>query len=115
MPMTCRLVWHTTSLGWVGQAAFLAMTVRYGAMRTVRVVVTYAELAQSYQYQAFWCGVSLVRLDPTEESMAVVMGEAFHTPRPSRPDIDPSQLANSQCQGSGRTPEGSAHAGWNHP
>ena len=54
MPSTFRLVLQATSLGRVGQAAFLAMTVRYGAMRTVRVVVTYAEFAQSYQYQAFW-------------------------------------------------------------
>jgi hypothetical protein len=47
-------------------------------MRTVRVVVTYAEFAQSYQYQAFWWAVSLVRLDSTEESTALIMGAAFH-------------------------------------
>src|SRR5674476_718699 len=65
MPITVRLVWQATSLGSVGQAAFLAITVRYGAMRTVKVVVTYAELAQSYQYQALWWGVSLIRTVPT--------------------------------------------------
>jgi len=30
------------------------MTVRCGAMRAVRVVVTYAELTQSYQDHVFW-------------------------------------------------------------
>jgi hypothetical protein len=60
----------------VGHAAFFAITVRYGAMRTVRVVVTYAELAQSYQYQALWWAVSLVRLAKTGESTALVMRAA---------------------------------------
>jgi hypothetical protein len=90
-------------------------------MRTVRVVVTYAELAQSYQYQAFWCAVSLVRTDSTEEeSTALIMGVASHNldraPRvPTRFQLANTQLANSQCQGSGMLPVGSAQAGWNHP
>jgi hypothetical protein len=49
-------------------------------MRTVRVVVTYAEFAQSYQYQALWCGVSLTRLGAMEESTELVMGAALHRP-----------------------------------
>jgi hypothetical protein len=45
-------------------------------MRTVRVVVTYAELAQSYQYQALWWGVSLIRVVPTGVSTVLVMRAA---------------------------------------
>src|SRR5665647_407856 len=129
MPITVRLVWHVTSLGRVGQAAFLAITVRYGAIRTVSVVVTYAELAQSYQYHALWWAVSLVRLVPTGESTALVMGAAFHSQDRSPRVFDlwrpcsagdrvggrAFQLANSQCHGSGIVPDGSSHAGWNHP
>lgn len=40
MPSTLRLLRHTASEGRVGQAALLATTVRYGASRTVVVVVT---------------------------------------------------------------------------
>jgi len=41
-------------------------------------VVTYAEFAQSYQYHAFWCGVSLAVVGSAGESTALVMRAAFH-------------------------------------
>src|SRR4029453_11379134 len=52
MPSRLRFCVHRSPSARFGQAALVATDVRYGPMRTVAVVVTYAELAQSYQYQA---------------------------------------------------------------
>jgi hypothetical protein len=71
-------------------------------------------LAQSYQYQALWWGVSLVRLCSTGESTALFMG-AIHGRYSWAQPCTGVQPANSQCQASGSTPAGSAQAGWNRP
>ena len=47
MPNRLSVAVQRSPSGRFGQAACVATEVRYGAMRTVAVVVTYAELAQS--------------------------------------------------------------------
>lgn len=73
MPRTLRSTSQRAPSAMPGQAASLAMAVRYGPIRTVIVVVTYAELAQSYQYHAR-CS-RRIPAEAAREAAAVVMAD----------------------------------------
>src|SRR5580765_1055721 len=83
MPRKWTFLVQSASSAMPGQAADLAMAVMKGPKRTVWVVVTKAELAQSYQYQDFWY-LAFSAYARGLASSATVMGRAWHSGQRTR-------------------------------